>query len=344
MPPTLEDVGRRCGVSRSTVSRVINKSPLVNPETKEKVLRTIEEMGYAPNFIARSLTTNRTETLAVTLPDITGGVFPEILAGMDEVASRHGYHLLVVFVGGARPDSETVNELIRHRRVDAVMTVATITDQQIMPLVKSNVPIIRVAQAPHMEGVSGVMFDSRGGARAATELLLQRGCRNILHLRGPSGNYDAEQRAAGFREALQKAGLQYQPKMESVGTFLRESGSDGVNRALDNGMTFDGVLAGNDEMAIGAVEKLSDRGVAIPEQVCVMGFDDIDTARFLGLSTVRVPIRDLGRKAAEQAFTYIEEKTCPPPIELPTEVIERVSTLRGRAQHPLTLRVNGHCL
>ena len=107
MSLTLEDVGRQCGVSRSTVSRVINNSPLVNQATKERVLEAIKTLNYAPNFIARSLTKNSTETLAVTLPDITGGVFPEILAGMDEIASQRGYHLLVVFLGGARPQSSS---------------------------------------------------------------------------------------------------------------------------------------------------------------------------------------------------------------------------------------------
>ncbi|NCC50944.1 MAG: LacI family transcriptional regulator [Spartobacteria bacterium] len=345
MPPTLEDVGRKCGVSRSTVSRVINKSPLVNPETQEKVLKTIEEMGYAPNFIARSLTTNRTETIAVTLPDIAGGVFPEILAGMDEVASRRGYHILVVFVGGARPDRQTVEELVTHRRVDAVLTVATIADDQIEKLIKFDVPLIRVAQSAAHEGVASVSFDNRGGARDAVNLLIRRGCANLLHITGPLGNYDALERQAGFREALQEAGLSVESTREYPGTFMRESGAEAVQSALANGVKFDGIFAANDEMAIGAMEVLCEKGMKIPDDVCVIGFDDIDTAHFIGLSTVRVPMREIGRKAAQAAFRAIDHRDDPlESVELPTSVVERTSTMRGETDFPLMLRVNGACL
>jgi len=344
MQPTLEDVGRRCGVSRSTVSRVINKSPLVNPETQEKVLKAVEEMGYAPNFIARSLTTNRTETLAVTLPDITGGVFPEILAGMDEIASQRSYHLLVVFVGGARPDRQTVEELVTHRRVDAVLTVATITDEQIDRLVNFDVPIIRVAQGSSHEGVASVSFDNRGGARDAVNLLIRRGCTNIIHITGPLKNYDALERLAGFREALTQAGMPLNAAQEYTGTFLRESGAEAIRHALANGLQFDGVFAANDEMAIGAMEVLCERELKIPDDVSIIGFDDIDAAHFIGLSTVRVPMRDIGRKATEMAFRAIDAKNSALSVDLPTTVVERTSTMRGETEWPLLLRVNGTCL
>lgn len=338
MPPTLEDVGRRCGVSRSTVSRVINNSPLVNPETREMVMKAIEELGYAPNFIARSLTTNRTETLAVTLPDITGGVFPEILAGMDEVASKRGYHLLVVFLGGARPQTRTVEDLVRHRRVDAIITVAsTVDDGTIKKLVQANMPIVRAATQSPMEDVPSVLFDNRGGARAATELLLKRGCKKPVHIRGPEGNYDADERSEGFREALEAAGIPMAADSILHGDFVRESGRKTVKEALDRGVSFDGIFAGNDEMAIGAIGELSRRDVSIPDEVAVVGFDDIDVARFIGLSTVRVPMRELGTQAAELAFQSIDGKT---PVEskvLTAEAIERASSLRGESVHPIKI-------
>ncbi len=339
MPPTLEDVGRQCGVSRSTVSRVINDSPLVNPETRDKVLKTIEELGYAPNFIARSLTTNRTETLAITLPDITGGVWSEVLAGMDEVASRRGYHLLVVFVGGARPDSTTVEDLIRHRRADAIVTVAsTVSDEDLARLAGAGIPIVRAARESTIDSVPSVLYDNRGGAKAATKLLLDRGCKKLIHIRGPVGNYDAEERCQGFREALEETGLPFSENLVLTGNFWRESGGRAIEDASSRGLDFDGIFVGNDEMAIGAIEALSAQGRSVPDDVSLVGFDDVDLAHFIGLSTVRVPIRDLGRTAAELAFQFVDGKS---PVEgqlLGTEVIERISTKRGQSVRPIDIR------
>jgi LacI family transcriptional regulator len=343
MPPTLEDVGRFCGVSRSTVSRVINDSPLVNPETKKKVLEAIEEMGYAPNFIARSLTTNRTETIAVTLPDITGGVYPEILAGMDEVASLHSYHLLIVFLGGARPDSTTVQDLVRHRRVDAIVTVAsTVGDEDMKALADKGIPLVRTGRPRPCESIANVLFDNRGGARAATELLLKRGCRNLVHISGPEENLDASERSAGFRDAIEAAGLELDPRRIGRGSFVRASGGSVMRDFLDSGIEFDGVFAGNDEMAVGAIEALAAAGISIPDDVAVVGFDDVDVAHFIGLSTVRVPMRQLGHEAAELAFQLIDSSGVAETRVLETELVERASTMRGRDVKPVSIRDTVH--
>jgi LacI family transcriptional regulator len=299
-------------------------------------MKAIEEMGYAPNLIARSLTTKRTETLAVTLPDITGGVFPEILAGMDEVASRRGYHLMVVFLGGERPLTSTVQDLIRHRRVDGVITVSTTFEEKdIEELAKTDVTIVRAAQQSNIEGIPSVLFDNHGGGRAATQLLLDRGCKNPVHIKGPEGNSDAQDRSTGFKEALKAAKISFDAKRVIEGDFSRESGYQAMKKAIDKGLKFDGVFAGNDEMAIGAVRALSERDVSIPDEVAVVGFDDIDAARFLGLSTVRVPVREMGRVAAQLAFQSIDKRG---PVEsqvLDAELIERASTKRGQGVHPV---------
>ncbi len=340
MALTLEDVGRQCGVSRSTVSRVINDSPLVNEATKERVLKAIKELKYAPNFIARSLTKNCTETLAVTLPDITGGVFPEILAGMDEIACQRGYHLLVVFLGGARPKSDTVEQLITHRRVDAIVTIAsTVDDSQLVRMVEWNVPIICVAHKSPSRKIPSLLFDDAGGAAEATRLLLSHDCRRIAHIRGPRDNFDAEERARGFRAALKTAGIPFEAKREVEGDFKREGGIRAIRELLEHGVSFDAVFAGNDEMAIGAIEELHRRGRNVPREIPVIGFDDIESARFVGLSTVRVPIREIGRRAVRLAFEMIDGKQPMGYQVLPTEIVERASTATGGDAK--TLRLDG---
>jgi len=338
MGVTLEDVGRHCGVSRSTVSRVINDSPLVNQATKERVLKAIEELHYAPNFIARSLTNNRTETLAVTLPDITGGVFPEILAGMDEAACERGYHLLVVFVGGARPQSETISELITHRRVDAILSVAsTVGSEEAVHMAENSLPFVCVAERCSIPSVPSVTFDDAGGAMQATRLLLSRGRRKLVQIRGPLDNFDAEERSKGFRRALEEAGVPYDESREAVGDFKREGGMRAMEELLARNIEFDGIFAGNDEMAIGVVEVLSEKGISIPHDTALVGFDNIEPARFLGLSSVRVPARELGRVAVRQAFDFIDGNTPIAPEVLGTQVVERGSTRISVSGRPIKI-------
>jgi LacI family transcriptional regulator len=307
---------------------VINDSPLVNPETKKQVMKAIKELGYAPNMIARSLTTRKTYTLAVTLPDIAGGVFPEILAGIDEVACAKDYHLLVAFMGRGRAEGSAVDNFVRKRQADAMVAVATVDDNRLRELADLDLPIVRAAKiSPVPEVIPSVLYDNRGGARDATKLLIERGCRRIVNVRGPIGTYDAEQRSQGYRDALEQQGLPFDPALEVEGTFLRDSGRAGIQHIVDQGLAFDGVFAGNDEMAIGVMEVLKERGIQVPDQVKVVGFDDIDVAHFIGLSTVSVPIRDMGRTAAELAFRklqvgQVEERN----VFLPTQVVERSST------------------
>ncbi len=327
MGVTLEDVGRRCGVSRSTVSRVINESHLVNAETREKVLRAIRELNYAPNFIARSLTKNTTETLAVILPDITGGFFPEILAGMDEVAGQRGYHLLIVFFGGTRPPSDTVEKLITHRRVDAVLAVAeTISDEEAARMAEQHMPLVCVGRRTPVTPIPSVTFDDRGGAWQGTQLLIAQGRRNLIHLRGPAGNYDAEERSRGFRTALEEAGIAYEAVREIPGDFRREGGLLAIREVLQSRMAFDGIFAANDEMAIGALEVLTQQGIRVPADVAVVGFDNIPTARYLGLTTVRVPVREMGRVAVRLAFDLIDGRTPVSSEVLQTDILQRAST------------------
>lgn len=341
MTPTLEDVGRNCGVSRSTVSRVINNSPLVNEATKQRVLKAIKEMGYAPNLIARSLTKNKSETIAVTLPDITGGVFPEILAGLDDVASQRGYHLLVVFVGGQRPESVAVEDLFRNRRADGVVAVASLGKAQLLALAELNVPAVCVAQRSPTPNIPNVLFDDRGGALRATRHLLEQGRRKLIHIRGPDSNYDAAERCSGFQMALEETGLKFNKGLEFKGDFLREGGVRAMKEVLSRKIPFDGIFASNDEMAIGAIEVLGHHGISIPDQVQIVGFDDIESARFVGLSTIRVPLRDMGRVAMRIVLDQIDGKESGSEI-LSTELVVRASSSPTQKFNPIKIGNSSH--
>jgi len=224
--------------------------------------------------------------------------------------------------------------------VDAIVTIAsTVDDAQLVQMAEWNVPIICVAHKSPTKKIPSLLFDDAGGAAEATRLLLAHDFRQIAHIRGPKDNFDADERARGFRDALNTAGVPFEAKRVVEGNFKREGGIRAIRELLESGVPFDAVFAGNDEMAIGAIEELKRRGKNVPREIPVIGFDDIESARFVGLSTVRVPTREIGRRAVQLAFEMIDGKQ---PIGyqiLPTEVVERASTATGGAAK--TLRLDG---
>ena len=273
----------------------------------------------------------------MTLPDITGGVFPEILAGLDDVASQRGYHLLVVFVGGQRPGLMAVEDLVRNRRVDGVVAVASLEKAQLLTLAELNVPAVCVAQRSPTPNIPSVLFDNRGGALRSTRHLLEQGKRQLIHIRGPETNYDATERCAGFQMALEEAGLKFSRSLEFKGDFQREGGIRAMKEAISKKVPFDGIFACNDGMAIGAIEVLNERKISIPDQVSIVGFDDIESSKFLGLSTVRVPFRDMGRVAARIVLSQIDGKEAGSEI-LSTELVVRASSSPKQKLNPINIK------
>lgn len=326
---TLEDVGKFCGVSRSTVSRVINKSPLVREETRRRVETAIKTLGYVPDYSARSLMTRKTETLAISLPDIGGGFYPQILAGADEEAVRRGYVLLVVFQGSRRPQTRPLQQIIAYGRVDgAVVFADTIPDQQLQLLSQSHIKVVRLAAPPPIPEIGAIVIDNLGGAVAAVRHLVSSGCRRVAYIGGPPDNRDAAARYKGYIQALQEYDLPYDQALICRGDFVRHGGAEAARTLLSRGVEFDGIFAANDDMAIGAVETLLEAGISIPQQVCVIGFDDIELARFIGLSSVHVPVREMGLHGIRLLCDMIEQDRPAEIITMPTRIVERVSTNR----------------
>jgi len=327
---TLEDVAKFCGVSRSTVSRVINKSPLVKEDTRRRVEMAIKTLGYVPDFSARALMTRKTETIAISLPDIRGGFYPRVLAGADEEAVRKGYLLMVVFQGGRRPHTHSLQHIISYGRVDgAIVFGDTVPDYQLRLLSQSHVKVVRLAAPAPIPEIGAIVVDNFGGALAAVRHLAQIGCRRIAHIAGPAGNRDARARREGYVQGLRECGLPYDERLVAEGGFLRQGGANAARTLLERGVEFDGLFAGNDEMAIGAIETLVEAGISIPQQVCVIGFDDIELARFIGLSSVHVPMREMGVHGARLLCEMIANDRPAETITMPTRIVERVSTNRG---------------
>lgn len=303
---TIRDVARRAEVSVASVSRVLNRFENVSEQTRTRVLAAVEELGYVPHAGARSLSMARTGAIGVVLPNLHGEFFSEIVRGMDRLATERGYLLLLSNMHADTIDAAAGLKAMRGR-VDGLIVMAPhMDDIATARALPAGTPAILLNTRAAIEGRPTIRLDNAAGARAVAEHLLAIGCRRIVHIAGPRGNIDAEERADAFRAALRD---RHGVTLEVIqGDFYEESGRATVKALLDGGHHFDAIFAANDMMAIGALETLRNAGVAVPGEVALAGFDDIPLSSHLGLTTVRVRIAELGERAIERLLDMVQGK------------------------------------
>jgi len=298
---TIRDVAAEAGVSTATVSRALNRSGVVHEETSRKVVDAANVLRYTPHAIARSLSTRRTQTLGVVLPDLHGEFFSELIRGIDRAARQSGYHLLL---SGAHSDREEMNAVLAamRGRVDGLIVMAPDVEVDSL-LTRSETPVVFINSA----GRSGIVVDNYGGARAMTRHLAQLGHRRIAFIKGPRANFDARERLKGYREELKSLRVARRQDLEIAGDFSEESGSAAVRMLLEAPEPPTAIFSANDEMAIGALLALREAGFLVPRDMALAGFDDIPLARYVTppLTTVSVAIAELGRRAFEQLFEIV---------------------------------------
>jgi len=307
MHATLFDVSKRSGVSTATVSRVINGSSLVHERTRRKVLQAIQELGYRPSHAARTLARRKTDTIGVVFPQIDSGFFTEVLRGIDDVAAEHDFHLMTAFSHGRYDEEELVTRFLRESCVDALILLNLLLPNGfVRKSARSGMPIVLIDRPVAGTNLFSVSLDNQGGAWMAMLHLIERGYQPIAVIRGPTGSYDAEQRLLGCRKAATEAGLSLPGELVWPGAFTEASGRAAMQNGLKDGRPLpEAILACNDEMAIGAWAVLREKGFDVPGDVALMGFDDHRLARHLGLSTIRVPMREMGRAAAQAAIQQV---------------------------------------
>lgn len=322
---TLFDICRAAEVSSATVSRVINDSPLVQETTRRKVRKAIRELGYRPSHAARMLARQRTDTLGVILPDINSPFDAQVLAGIDQVADESRYHMLIAFTHGGRDARTLLRRFAEERRVDAVVYMSTSVgvDASLREVTRSGLPLV-VMDRP-VSGFPSVVMDNEQGARLVVQHLLAHGRKRIAFLRGPESNYDAARRLAGAKAALAEAGQALPDELCWAGDFREESGAAAVQAWAATGKPWpDAIFACNDTMAFGVLGALRETGIQVPDQVAVVGFDDSLGARWLGLSTVRIPMRELGGQAARLALRLARKEALEESlVQLPLELVVR---------------------
>ncbi|WBB66223.1 LacI family DNA-binding transcriptional regulator [Micromonospora sp. WMMD812] len=328
--PTLEEVARRAGVSRATVSRVVNGSTTVAEPIREAVNRAVAELGYVPNLAARSLVTQRTDSVALVMPEAAtrvfsdDQVFPGIIRGVSqelEAADKQ----LVLMLAGSPAGHARVERYTTGRHVDGVL-FASLHGADPLPgtLARLGIPVVCSGRPLGDVPVPYVDVDHVGGVTAAVRHLLDNGRRRIATIAGPQDMVAGIERLTGYREAMAEAGL---PERLATGDFTRESGAAAMRQLLAEHPDLDAVFAASDLMAHAALRTLREAGRRVPEDVAVIGFDDIETAAYTEppLTTVRQPIQEIGRQMTRQLLRLAAGETIEPAVMLPTELILRDS-------------------
>ena len=328
--PTLEKVAVRAGVSRATVSRVVNGSMTVAPEIREVVQRAVRELGYVPNHAARSLVTQRTNSVALVLPEPYTRIFsddqffPGIIRGVSqelEIADRQ----LVLMMASSIASHDRIEQYVMAGHVDGVM-VASVHGADPLPvtLARTGIPVVSNERMLGRTTVPYVGVDNVGGGAAAVRHLIDAGRTRIATIAGPQDMVAGIDRLAGYRGELRGSARR---SIVAVGDFTRESGELAMRQLLDDDPGLDAVFVASDLMAHGALRTLRRAGRRVPEDVAVVGFDDIELARYTDppLTTVRQPIVELGRELARQLLRLAAGEEIEPALVLPTELIARES-------------------
>ncbi len=325
--PTIQEVAKKAGVSPTTVSHVINKSRIVADETRLRVEAAMEELHYRPNALARSLRRGQTHTLGLILPDISNPYFAEIGHSIETAAFEQGYSVILCNTEGDLDKEDLYVDVLSKKQVDGMIFVAAgdKTDS-LRALLRHKLPVVMVDRdLPDVE-VDAVLADNRQGGYLATNHLIARGHRRIGCIAGPSHLTPSAQRVIGYREALIEADLPIDDDLIMRGDFHPESGYLAARALLDRIDAPSAVFACNDLMALGALRAARECNRHVPQDLAVVGFDDIELASFMSppLTTIAQPKIDLGRLAVEWLIEHIADKSRPARRELlPTRLIVR---------------------
>jgi LacI family transcriptional regulator len=339
----LEDIAKKTGVSRSTVSRVINNSPNVNSETRERVLLAIEQLGYTPNPAARTLVTQRTQVIGVVIPHVPGFFFgnalyyPLVLQGIAEATDNRDYAMLLWLQDNLLDENRFYRRILRNRMMDGLIIAAPEENPHFIDqLHQLGIPFVMIdrpsEQNPH---ASYVGINNQEAAQTAVHHLIQLGRQRIGTITGISKNVEAIERVLGYRQALREAGLAVDERYVVEGSFDEPSGYAGALKLIQLGV--DAIFCANDQTAFGAMKAISEKGLRIPEDIAVIGMDDLPGASMSvpPLTTIRQHVKLRGHQAVALLLQHIEAQVAMPFFsEIPYELVIRESTVGELAQRP----------
>lgn len=302
---TIRDVARVAKVHPGTVSRALNDETraLVNEDTAERVLRAAERLGYRPNRIARGLKTSRSYTIGVLIPDITNPLFPPILRGIEDRLGEEGYTSLIVNTDNDAERERTHLEAMRARQVDGFIAATARLDRELLAEIATLAkPLVLVNRSLEDRSVPAVTVNDRQGIWLAVQHVVALGHKRIGHVGGPQNLSTGHRRHLGFVESIHAAGLEAPSEWVRFGTrFIEEEGARVCAQLLDSASDLTAIVAANDLLAIGCYDAIEERGLSCPEDISIVGFNDMPFVDRLRppLTTVRIPQREIGTVAAD---------------------------------------------
>ncbi len=310
--PTIYTVAARAGVSIATVSRAFTTNPGVRPHTRDRVRQAARDLGWqAPH--ERPTHGGTTRTLALVFHDIDGPFYLEVVRTVEVVAAGRGYHV-TIFGSHARQGRAPGSTAELRGKVDAMIVMPTaLSDEEIERLRRWDIPLVLVNHAARLPGVDTILTMNREGAFQATGHLLAHDYGRVALIAGPADSSEAQEREEGYRQALTQYAIPFDETLVVLGDFRQPGGYAAMNRLLAMPMPPRAVFVANDEMAFGALEAIKGRGLRIPDDIAVIGFDDIPLAAHLrpALTTVRQPLQDVARLAVERLLARLAGDRAP---------------------------------
>ncbi len=317
---TVHDVARRAGVSTSTVSHVVNRTRFVSDELRARVESAMRELDFTPNAAARMLTLKRSHTIGLIVSDIRNPFFASVARGVEDVAQEQGYTLVLCNSDETAWRERACLNALETRAVDGVLLAsAGVADEHLSRLVQAGYPIVLVDRDLPELGAPAVLLDNEGAAYSAVWHLITRGHRRIAMLSGRAAISTTTERVAGYRRALREAGVDMDDRLIVSGESTSEGGVIAANAVLDLDVPPSAIFSGNNLMSIGALQAIGNRGLLVPEDVALVGFDDFpfpwSDAFRPHLTTVAQPTYELGRRAAELLVQRLQGLTAPTSAE-----------------------------
>jgi LacI family transcriptional regulator len=328
---TILDIAREAGVSPSTVSRVLNANAPVAPDKRDAVLAIVKKLRYHPNTIAQGLKRGRTGVVGVLTQSLSSPFYGEILRGIERGLSGSSYHPVFTSGNWQTEEEREALDLLSARRVDALVVLTGVMPDEPLRQAAEQLPLVVIGRSIAGIEQQCLRVDAFSGAVEATRYLIGLGHRQIAHIAGPGTHQDAVDRRAGYAHALTEAGLPVDPNLVVVGDFTEQSGLLALQALFSRSALFTAILAANDQMAYGARLALYRRGIRVPDDVSLVGFDDQPGAAYTTppLTTVRQPTFEIGGMAARAVLDLLDGQ----PVTLPifsTELIIRESAALRR--------------
>ncbi|MDP4208612.1 MAG: LacI family DNA-binding transcriptional regulator [Bacteroidota bacterium] len=328
---SLNEVAKKAGVSIATVSRVINNSPKVNPETRLKVQQVIKDLKYHPNRVAKRLRNKSASgnLIGVLIPDIQNPFYVEVLRGIEDVAYENKYALIMCNFSQDEKKEQLYLDILQSESVDGLIAAPTNEhDQKVTNLVKSGLPIVCVDRGLADVDVDVILVENQNGAYSAVDHLAKAGYKRIAYISGLRQLPSSQEREAGYSNALKANGIPIDRTLIRYGDSRHESGVKLCEELLNLPSPPDAIFAGNNLITLGALETIHKKGLTIPSQIAIIGFDDMYWSISLNppLTAVKQPAYEIGRRAAEQLILRINDPARPTmSMVMKTELVVRSS-------------------